>query len=325
MASKTIVYEIMIHHIVENTALASALQKHLYRNGIRAGLTNKLTINKTADGQSARHSLYFIGPKSMEQDLANVQENKFDYTFISPNFLHNDKGTSYSTLVNQLLRSREDRPISTHELRRMTKDSYNGIATQFTDIWFNNIPGDAIERFLKHLPHGATILDAGCGPGHHARFFKEAGFNPVGLDFSESMLNIATHKNKQIPFYYGDILSYNFPKEHFDGVWSAVALNHIPSEELPIALANLIRTLKYGGFVGLNFQVGRPSEIVSRESDRRFFEYPMNEYDIIYLLEAMGVTVVDTHLGTTTRNIHGLPLILRFATIIGHKSKSQGV
>jgi len=322
MASKTTVLEVMIHHLAADATVAAALQKRLYHQGIRAGISNLSATMQSSKTQIARHSIYLIGSDSDVLNLSNAPDNRDDSIFISPNALfYSAKDPSYAKLVDQIICSRETSPINTRYLRHMTQASYNAIASQFTDVWFDTIPGEAIETFMEHLPRGATILDAGCGPGHHTRFFKQAGFNPVGLDFSRSMLNIAISKNDGIPFHYGDILSYDFPKAYFDGVWSAVALNHIPSEELPLALANLTATLKFGGFIGLNFQVGRPSEIVSRENDHRFFEYPANEYDIIYPLEALGVRVVATHIGTTTRNIHGLPLILRFATVVAQKSK----
>lgn len=133
------------------------------------------------------------------------------------------------------------------------------------------------------------------------------------------MLNIARRKSNHIPFIHGDILSYPLPKACFNGVWSAVALNHIPSEDVPRALAKLVATLKFDGFIGLNFQVARPSEVVSREGDHRFFEYPSDEKGIESLLEALGVRVVATHFGTTARNTHGLTLDMRFVTVVGRK------
>ena len=323
MASNPCVFEVMIHHVEADTLPASVLQKRLCNDGIRTSVTHLSATKATSAFDAARHSLCFVGSAFTEEDAAHTPYALFDSVFIASNVraaVPSSKGySSYEALVEHLLRSSEGAPMNAPQLRRMTQESYDNIATQFTDVWFDAIPGEAIEKFLEHLRHGATILDAGCGPGHHARFFKKAGFDPVGLDFSRSMLNIAAEKNPHIPFHHGDILSHPLPKAGFDGVWSAVALNHIPSEEVPLALSNLVATLKDEGFIGLNFQIGRPSEIVQREKDHRFFEYPVNEDDIIHRLEALGIQVVGTHLGTTTRNTHGLPLDLRFATVVGWK------
>jgi len=323
MASDPRVFEVMIHRVEADADASSLLQLRLRRDGIRAGVADLSAAKVTSTARTARHSLCFIGSAFGEKDLASTPLDQFDFVFIDPRAemgIRNGKGyASYGTLIEHLARSRESAPISAPGMRRATRASYDAIAAQFTDVWFDTVPGEAIETFIKHLPRGVTILDAGCGPGHHARFFKRAGFDPTGLDFSRSMLDIAAEKNDHIPFIHGDILSHPLPPALFDGVWSAVTLNHIPAENVPLALKNLVITLKRGGFIGLNFQVGRPSEIVSYESDHRFFEYPVDENGIVYLLEALGVRVFDTHLGTTTRNIHSLPLKMRFATVVGRK------
>ena len=322
MTSDPNVFEVMIHRVEADAVAASLLQQQLRQSGIRAGVAD-LSAGMS-EVRAARHSVCFIGAAFGEDRLATVPQDHFEFVFVSTNAEAGSRNgricSSYGALVDQLAHRRAGAPpISAPWLRRRTENSYDAIATQFTDVWFDFVPGEAIETFLKHLPRGATILDVGCGPGHHTRFFKKAGFEPVGIDFSRSMLAIARSKNDHIPFYYGDILSGPLPTTCFDGVWSAVTLNHVPAEEVPLALKNLVAMLKWNGIIGLNFQIGRSSEIVSRDTDRRFFEYPASEKDITCLVKALGLRVVATQLGTTTRNIHGLPLEMHFATIIGQK------
>jgi len=323
MSSDSRVFEVVIHCAEADTDAATLLQQRLRQDGIRAAVADLHTAKVTRAFRAARHSLCFVGSTFDEYDVTETPRDRFDFVFISPGAesaeCKGNRCTSYSTLIEGLARDCEGATISSPGLRRATRISYDTIADQFTDVWFDTVPGEAIETLIKHLPHGSTLLDAGCGPGHHVRFFKKAGLYPVGLDFSRAMLDIAAKKNNHIPFIHGDILSYALPKLCFDGVWSAVTINHIPAEEVLLALENLVATLKFEGFIGLNFQVGRQSEIVSRDGDQRFFEYPVDENCIVYLLEALGVRVVATHFGTTTRNIHGLTLELHFATIVGQK------
>jgi SAM-dependent methyltransferase len=328
MASNTSVFEVMIHHVEADAEAALLLQQRLRQDGIRAGVAGLSAAKATSAARAARHSLCFIGSAFGEENLADAPHDRFDFVFINPGAdagVRSGTGySSYGALVQWLAHGHETALISAPELRRTTRASYDAIAAQFTDVWFDTVPGEAIETFLEHLPRGAAILDAGCGPGHHTRFIKKAGFDPVGLDFSRSMLQIATERNDHLPFIHGDILSHCIPQACFDGVWSAVTLNHVPAEYVPLALGNLVATLKCEGLIGLNFQVGRPSEIVSRESDHRFFEYPPDENGIADALEALGVRVVATHFGTTTRNIHGLPLEMRFATVVGRMPSVSG-
>ncbi|HRP25659.1 methyltransferase domain-containing protein [Thauera sp.] len=324
MGSSPYVFELMIHHVEGDRYSASLLRHRLRQDGIRAGVSNFAAAKLVSAAQSARHSLCLVGSALDDENLLKLPNDRFDIFFLAPKaeapIDHRNRCHSYGALRDRLANGSEDPPISSPALRRATRASYDAIAAQFTDVWFDTVPCDAMEIFLTQLPGGATILDAGCGPGHHARYLKKAGFDLVGLDFSQSMLRIARKKNQNIPFIYGDILSQTLPTAYFDGVWSAVALNHIPVEDLPQALANLVATLKFGGVVGLNFQVARPSEVVSRDTDHRFFEYPADARDISILLEALGVRVVATHVGTTTRNIHGLSLQMCFATVVGRKA-----
>jgi ubiquinone/menaquinone biosynthesis C-methylase UbiE len=323
MSSSPCVFEVMIHRVQADAGAASILQHRLRQDGIRAGVADLAAAKLASATQAARYSLCLVGAAFGNQDLLDAPTDRFDFVFVAPDadagIRHRKGCTAYGQLRNRLANGREGAPISAPALRRTTQASYDAVAAQFTEVWFDTVPREAIETFVTLLPRGASILDAGCGPGHHARFLKKVGFDPVGLDFSRSMLTIARKKNDHIPFIHGDILSHPLPKACFNGVWSAVALNHVPAEDVPRALANLVATLKCDGFMGLNFQVARPSEVVSRERDHRFFQYPTDEKGIVILLKALGVRVVATHFGATTRNIHGLTLEMRFATVVGRK------
>ena len=92
---------------------------------------------------------------------------------------------------------------------------------------------------------------------------------------------------------------------------------HVPRSELPSVLRGFRRALCRGGIVGLNLQVGRESEVVSYGEDRRFFEYYRNRREIVGLLRRAGFDVVDSDYGETTRNTHGMDLVLKWATVFG--------
>ncbi len=320
MTSTPAVFELMIHRAKADADAASRLQRKLRRDGVRAGVADLLAADAT---RTARRSVCFIGAAFAERDFSEVTSDRFDLVYANGDagagLVSGERCTSYDSLLQRLAHGCAGSPISARALRDETRASYDAIAIQFSDIWCDAVPGDALEPLLARLPSRARVLDAGCGPGHHASYFKRAGFDPVGLDCSRSMLEIAAAKNRQIPFVHTDILSPTLPKGRFDAVWCAVALNHIPREELPLALQNLVGAVKCNGLVGLNFQIGRSSEIVSRENDHRFFEYPLDTTEIAGHLARLGVEVVANHFGVTTRNTHGLELELRFATVVARK------
>lgn len=55
------------------------------------------------------------------------------------------------------------------------------------------------------LPPGARVLDAGCGTGRVAVRLDELGFDCVGVDVDESMLEVARRSAPQVPWHRADL------------------------------------------------------------------------------------------------------------------------
>jgi 2-polyprenyl-3-methyl-5-hydroxy-6-metoxy-1,4-benzoquinol methylase len=49
-------------------------------------------------------------------------------------------------------------------------------------------------RFLRYMPPGGRILDAGCGAGRDALAFAERGYEVVAFDASEAMVTLASER-----------------------------------------------------------------------------------------------------------------------------------
>ena len=52
---------------------------------------------------------------------------------------------------------------------------------------------------------GERILDAGCGTGWHLGPMLRAGSNPVGVDFSRGMLNVARRNYPRVSLAVADL------------------------------------------------------------------------------------------------------------------------
>jgi 2-polyprenyl-3-methyl-5-hydroxy-6-metoxy-1,4-benzoquinol methylase len=52
-----------------------------------------------------------------------------------------------------------------------TIDYYNNNPQEFYDRTINADMTDRYEKFLRHLPEQANILDAGCGVGRDTKYF----------------------------------------------------------------------------------------------------------------------------------------------------------
>jgi len=55
------------------------------------------------------------------------------------------------------------------------------------------------------------VCDLGSGPGHIARYRRDAGTNVFGPDLAAQMIEQATPRNPDIPFREGDIMALESP------------------------------------------------------------------------------------------------------------------
>jgi ubiquinone/menaquinone biosynthesis C-methylase UbiE len=90
-------------------------------------------------------------------------------------------------------------------------------------------------------------LEVGCGTGHWSRFFSEYGFEVIGVDISERMVNIVKSKNiSDASFQLADGHSLPFPDETFDVTAAITTLEFVRDAEG--VLREMVRcTRKPGG------------------------------------------------------------------------------
>jgi ubiquinone/menaquinone biosynthesis C-methylase UbiE len=89
---------------------------------------------------------------------------------------------------------------------------------------------------------GIRLLEAGCGSSSNLKFGGQVQL--VGIDISEKQLERNTVLHERIA---GDVQSYEFPAESFDGIVCWDVLEHLPHPDL--ALQQFSRAVKQGGFV----------------------------------------------------------------------------
>lgn len=77
-------------------------------------------------------------------------------------------------------------------------DAYTGLAALY-DVFMDNIPYGEWFAYLKSLLteyniHKGIVLDLGCGTGNMTELLAASGFDMIGIDNSDEMLNIAMEK-----------------------------------------------------------------------------------------------------------------------------------
>lgn len=82
------------------------------------------------------------------------------------------------------------------------------------DLWaetYDETPNPVVTMDARYtldvlaLKPGERILDAGCGTGRHLGPLLRAQSNPVGVDFSCGMLEIARRNYPQVPLALADL------------------------------------------------------------------------------------------------------------------------
>jgi SAM-dependent methyltransferase len=124
-------------------------------------------------------------------------------------------------------------------------DYYNPIAERYYDL--------AISTMLRlmGIESGATVLDAGCGPGVHSVRVARAGCRVCAVDISQTMLKEAQARtaaaglDSAVEFRHEDLTRLTFPDASFRYVFSWGVIIHIFDVEM--ALDELARVVEPGG------------------------------------------------------------------------------
>ncbi|QIK71694.1 class I SAM-dependent methyltransferase [Propioniciclava coleopterorum] len=110
-------------------------------------------------------------------------------------------------------------------------------------------------------PRGATVLDAGCGPGRHAGYLHERGHTVVGVDLDPVLIEAAEEDFPGPRYLVGDLATFTLPPDvpqEYDLVFSAgnvMGFLH-PDTRRP-ALVSIASWLAPQGRAVIGFGAGR--------------------------------------------------------------------
>ena len=142
-----------------------------------------------------------------------------------------------------------------------TRAVYDEIATEYASRIASELEGKPLDRalldvFATRIGAGARVCDAGCGPGHVARYLRDRGVNVYGLDLSPKMVSEAIRRNPDIEFRTGDLTDLAGEPTDLAGVVAFYSLIHLPRERVTLALRNIRRHLGPNGLVFIAFHIG---------------------------------------------------------------------
>ena len=137
-------------------------------------------------------------------------------------------------------------------------NAYTGFAKVY-ETFMDNIPYGVWTKYIKGLlteygvAPGSLLCELGCGTGSMTRRLAEAGYDMIGIDLSEEMLDIARYDH---PECEQDILYLNQDMREFElyGTVAAVvsfcdSMNYLTSEEDLLQVFKLVNNyLDPGGY-----------------------------------------------------------------------------
>ena len=110
-------------------------------------------------------------------------------------------------------------------------------------------------------PRGATILDAGCGPGRHAGYLHAAGHTVVGVDLDPVLIQAAEEDFPGPRYVVGDLTDVVLPADApqaYDLVFSAGnVMGFLHPGTRRDVLANIASWLKPEGRAVIGYGAGR--------------------------------------------------------------------
>jgi SAM-dependent methyltransferase len=178
------------------------------------------------------------------------------------------------------------------------RESYDRLAEEyarriFDELQHKPLDRELLDRFANETKGRGEVCDMGCGPGHVARYLRDAGASVFGLDVSPGMLEQARRLNPDIPFREGNMLSLDIAAGTLAGIAAFYAIVNIPRQSLPVIFREIHRVLRPGGHLLLAFHTGdevlHEDELWGQKISMDFLLLPASE--IKRDLEAAGFTI----------------------------------
>ncbi|PXX89127.1 DEAD/DEAH box helicase [Marinobacter vulgaris] len=132
---------------------------------------------------------------------------------------------------------------------------YNSNADAFVESTFEVSMDKLYQEFLPQIVEGGHILDAGCGSGRDALFFKEKGYRVSAFDGSNAVVDLARQKTG-LSIQHRSFAEIN-ETNTYDAIWACASLLHLPVDQVPEAIALLWGALKPDGALYMSFKVGK--------------------------------------------------------------------
>jgi SAM-dependent methyltransferase len=141
--------------------------------------------------------------------------------------------------------------LTPEQLQQLAESTVNHYDRNARDFWEGTRHHD-VSQNIRALLDAITsappfeLLDFGCGPGRDLQALSALGHRVTGLEGSAALAAMARTLSGCVVLEQ-NFLALDLPPSRFDGVFANAVLFHVPRQELPRVLRELLATLKPGG------------------------------------------------------------------------------
>ena len=148
-----------------------------------------------------------------------------------------------------------------------------------------------LDRLVLPLPPGAQILDVGCGPGEPiAAYLAQRGFQVVGLDGSDRMLELARRAVPTAAFLLGDMRTAD-PGGRFDALVAWDSVFHIPRTEHRAVFARFHSWLRPRGRLLVSLGGSGEMDFTSQMHGETFFYSGHEPTEALRIVASVGFQI----------------------------------
>lgn len=197
----------------------------------------------------------------------------------------------------------ENAPGSPLSMEDQTLDYYRvsltGQQPEITEVP-HSFELDALKEFLKLVPPGGQLLDAGFGAGNHLAYFLSHGLSCDGFEGSQEVIDFTKAKlQKLLPqemsrlkIWKADFRTLTLRRESYDGIWANQVFCHLPPPGCQRVMQAFFSALKPGGILYASFHqilegsadekfvhLEEHHEKNGQKLSRHFYTYPQQEFE----------------------------------------------
>jgi SAM-dependent methyltransferase len=140
---------------------------------------------------------------------------------------------------------------------RKTLAAYETGAAGFARDWHDQPPPVDLQALVRRFFRAAgRTADIGCGSGREVAFLASNGFDAVGYDASDALLEQARARYPKLEFKAASLPELaGLPDSSFDNVLCETVIMHLPRGQIAPAVRRLMAVLKPNGILYLSWRV----------------------------------------------------------------------